>query len=102
MFGCPSKRQCVVSVLENTCVERITWEGGRESKLLIGYQKPYKHVSKDTLARWLRDVLNKADVDMQQFGAHSTRTASTSAAITCGVPVDVLRAAGWRSGSTFT
>ena len=36
-------------------------------------------MSKDTLARWLRDVLSKAGVDTQQFGAHSTRVASTSA-----------------------
>ena len=50
---------------------------------------------------WLRYVLNKAGVDTQQFGAHRTRVASTSAANTFGVPVDVLlRAARWSSEST--
>ena len=49
-----------------------------ESKLVISYQMSHKHVSKDTQARWLRDVLSKAGVDTQQFGAHSTRVASSS------------------------
>ena len=69
---------------------------GSETKLLLSHQKPHKHVSKDTLARCMRDVLSEACGDRQQFGAHSTHAANTSAAATCGVPVDVLlRAAGW-------
>ena len=59
--------------------------------------------SKNTLARWLRQVLNGAGVDTAQFSAHSTRVASPSTALSSGVPVDVvLRAAGWSSESTFT
>ena len=61
---------------------------------------PHKPVSKNALAR---QVLNGADVDTAQFSAHSTRAASTSAALSSGVPVDVvLRAARWSSESTFT
>ena len=41
--------------------------------------------------------------DTQHYGAYSTRAASTSAALSCGVRVNVsLRAAGWSSESTFT
>ena len=68
----------VVSVLKEY-VRRTKDVRGSETKLLLSHQKPHKHVSKDTLARWLRDVLSKAGVDTQQFGAHSTRVASTSA-----------------------
>ena len=47
-------------------------------------------------------MLHKAGVDTQ-FGAHSTRSASTSAAASKGLPIDaVLTAAGWSSASTFT
>ena len=47
-------------------------------------------------------MLHKAGVDTQ-FGAHSTRSASTSAAASKGLPIDiVLKAAGWSSASTFT
>ena len=70
---------------------------------LLSYQKPHKSNNNDTMARWLRDVLNRAGVDTQLFGAHSTRAASTSAALSCGVTVDaLLRAAGWSSESMFT
>ena len=48
-------------------------------------------------------MLNGAGVDTKQFSAHGTRAASTSAALSSGVPVDVvLLAAGWSSESTFT
>ena len=47
--------------------------------------------------------LNGAGVDTAQFRVHSTRAASTPAALSSGVPMDVvLRAAGWSSESTFT
>ena len=76
---------------------------GEENKLLLSYQEPHKPVSRNTLARWLRQVFNGAGVDTARFSAHGTRTASTSAALSSGVPVDVvLRAAGWSSESTFT
>ena len=76
---------------------------GSEDKLLISYQKPYKRISKDTLARWLRTVLQRSGIDTGQFGAHSTRMASTSKAAAFGVPMaTVMKAAGWSAESTFT
>ena len=72
------------------------------TQLLLSYLKPHLPISKDTLARWIRDVLHKAGVDTQ-FGAHSIRSASASAAASKGLPIDiVLKAAGWSSASTFT
>ena len=92
---------CVVSVLKEYLCQTKELRGS-ENMLLISYQKPYKHISKDTLARWIRDELQRAGVDTQHFGAHSTRMASTTAAVSRGVPVDTLmRAAGWSSESTF-
>ena len=74
-----------------------------QDQLLLSYQKPHHPVTKDTLARWLRDILNKSGLDTELFGAHSTRSASTSAAARCGSPVDVImKAAGWSAASTFT
>ena len=76
---------------------------GNENKLLLSYHAPHEPISRNSPARWPRDVLNGAGVDTKQFGAHSTRAASTSAALSCGVQVDILhRAAGWSSESTFT
>ena len=94
-----NEKLCIVSVLNEYL--RMTKEiRGEENKLLLSYQAPHKPVSRNTLARWLQQV---AGVDATQFSAHSTRAASTSAALSSGVPVDVvLRAAGWNSESTFT
>ena len=76
---------------------------GTEAQLFISYQKPYGPVSKSTAARWIRDVLHRAGVDTSRFGAHSTRSASTSAAVAKVTPMDtVLKAAGWSGGSTFS
>ena len=97
-----NEKLCIVSLLrEYLCrTEEIR---GEEKKLLLSYQALHKPVSRNTLARWLRQVLNGAGVDTAQFSAHSTRAASTSAALSSGVPVDVvLLAAGWSSESTFT
>ena len=93
-----NEKLCIVSVLKEYL--RTTEEiWGEKNKLLLSYQAPHKPVSKNTLARWLRQVLNGAGVDTAQFSAHSTRAASTSAALSSGVQVDVvLRAAdGTRS-----
>ena len=97
-----NEKLCIVSVLNEYL--RMTKEiRGEENKLLLSYQAPHKPVSRNTLARWLRQVLNGAGVDTAQFSTHSSRAASTSAALSSGVPVDVvLRAAGWSSESTFT
>ena len=45
---------------------------GEENKLLLSYQEPHKPVSRNTLARWLRQVLSGAGVDTAQFSAHSS------------------------------
>ena len=74
-----------------------------QDQLLLSYQKPHHPITKDILARWLRDILNKSGVDTELFSAHSTRSASTSAVARCGLPVDVImKAAGWSAASTFT
>ena len=96
------KRLCVVAAIrEYIC--RTQDVRGMETQLFISYQKPYGPISKSTVARWIRDVLHRAGVDTSRFGAHSTHSASTSAAVVKGTPMDtVLKAAGWSSGSTFS
>ena len=93
-----NEKLCIVSVLKEylSSTKKIR---RKENQLLLSYQAPHKPVTKNALARWL----NGAGVDTAQFSAHSTRAASTSAALSSGVPEDVvLRAVGWSSESTFT
>ena len=92
---------CILVVLKEY-IRRTDSLRGNEDKLLISYQKPHKRISKDTLARWLRAVMERSGIDTVQFGAHSTRMASTSAAAVNGLPIATLmKAAGWSSESTF-
>ena len=75
---------------------------GDHKDLFISSQKPFKPVSKDTISRWIRGTLSQAGVDTTVFGAHSTRSASTTAASAAGAPVDlIMSVAGWSSERTF-
>ena len=69
---------------------------------MVSYGKPYKVVSSATLARWLKVVLSLARIDTSIVKGHSFRGASTSKAVSLGVPLDViLKAADWKNAGTF-
>lgn len=73
-----------------------------EDQLFIRLQKPYVGVSTDTIARWLKLVMSEAGIDVTVFSAHSTRSAATSKANSCQVPIDtILAAGGWTNAQTF-
>lgn len=68
--------------------------------LFIGIRKPHKNVGSQTLAHWVKKILKDSGIDISLFGAHSTRSASTSAAHRSGVNLEVVRkAAGWSDSS---
>ena len=75
---------------------------GNQSKLFISYVKPFKEVSRDTLTRWVRQVMAQAGLDVSKFSPHSTRAASVSAAHRASVNLDdILKTAGWSSECCF-
>lgn len=75
---------------------------GEETVLFISFHKPHKRVSKDTIARWIKLVLNQAGIDTSLFKAHSVRSAATSTVAKQGLCLTtILRTAGWSKDSTF-
>jgi hypothetical protein len=59
-------------------------------------------VTSSTIARWLKILLGKAGMNTEIFKAHSTRSASSSAAATAGITTgDILKAADWSSEAVF-
>ena len=48
--------------------------------------------SKDTMSRWLKQVMSAAGLDTSIFKPHSTRSAATSAAKVADVPLDDIMA----------
>ena len=72
------------------------------NKLLLSFQKSFKPVSKDAVARWIKNVLKDGGIDTTKFGAHSTRVASTSVASKAGTPLEaILESAGWSNCGAF-
>ena len=70
--------------------------------LFISYASPFKPVKSATIARYIREMLLLAKIDISSFSAHSVRGASTSAANRRNLSIsDICKAAGWSSCKTF-
>jgi hypothetical protein len=70
--------------------------------LLLSYVKHHKNVTKDTISRWIKVILNRSRINTKIFGSHSVRSASTSKAKSNAVPIDeILKKAGWSNVKTF-
>ena len=99
------RRLCIYSVLEEYFMRTEELRMGlksEENSLLLSFIKPHKSVTRDTIARWLKIVMDKAGIDITRFGAYSVRAAAVSKAKDKGVPVsDILMKAGWSNESTF-
>ena len=52
------------------------WVNTDDSGLFISLLKPYKSVKPPTLARWLKETLSAAGIDITMFKPHSTWRAS--------------------------
>ena len=73
-------------------------------KLFVAIIKPHNPVSSSSIARWLKETLQQAGIDVGIFGAHSVRGASSSSAAAAAAGVttnDILKAADWSSESVF-
>lgn len=69
-------------------------------RLFIATMKPFGPVSAQTIGHWVKSLLGKAGIDIEQFTAYSTRHAAVSAAHKRGVDVGTIRrSAGWSPNS---
>ncbi|XP_053379460.1 uncharacterized protein LOC123550588 [Mercenaria mercenaria] len=92
---------CLVNTLEYylTVTSKVR---GSEHKLFISTVKPFKAVTKSKISRWVKQLMKESGIDVDKFGVHSCRAASTSAAAIKGVQLDsIMKAAGWSSAKTF-
>ncbi|CAB0000713.1 unnamed protein product [Nesidiocoris tenuis] len=91
---------CVSTVLRTYLEATGGLRDSNSKKLFISFKKPFGPVSKDTLSRWVKDVLASSGVDTSQFSPHSTRHATTSAALRRGMSIDQIKSqAGWSQKS---
>lgn len=95
------RRLCVVTYLKQYVKITEPVRDGHDP-FWLSYTKPFKPVSRDTVSRWIKNVLEKAGIDTKVFSAHSTRAAATSAANANNVSINtIMDAAGWSRESTF-
>lgn len=87
LFQFHNKNLCVYSTLEHYI--EVTQSLRKSSKLFISYIKPHGEVSCATIGRWLKTCLKLANIDVNVYQAHSTRSASTTKAAQ-SIPVDVV------------
>ena len=92
---------CVVATLKEY-VRRTERLRRDERKLFISFHKPHAAVSKTTISRWLKRVLEESGIDTHVFAAHSTRSAACARYNREGKTVDeILNLAGWSNNTTF-
>ncbi|ODM86712.1 hypothetical protein Ocin01_19970 [Orchesella cincta] len=77
-YGNP--KLCVVTTLKEY-INRTQFLRG-STRLVISYVKPHKPVTPSTISRWICNVIHAAGVPLS-YGAHSSRSAATTAAKFC-------------------
>ena len=94
---CPVR--CITLYLEKTRPLRLS--DGESKNLFLTTNQPHKVASKDTLSRWVKNVLKVSGLD-PKFKPHSIRSATSSDLFFKGIPVDdILNKVGWSSHKTF-
>ena len=76
---------CVVTYVKKTESVRA-----RHDALWLNYSKPFSSVSRDTISRWVKSVLEKAGINTKRFCAHSMRAATTSAAKSTNMSINTI------------
>ena len=72
------------------------------TEFFITYGKPHHPASKDSLARWVKELMGNSGIDTEIFKLNSTRVASNSAAYKLGLPLqEVLKRGQWSNAGTF-
>ena len=83
-------------------IEKTSQLRGDVRELMLTSRKPFRMATRDTISRWIKDVMAKAGIDINVFAPGSVRGASTSNAFKNGVPLDeICIKAGWTRESTF-
>ena len=94
------RRICVVYCLDKYL--RATKKLRVDKHLFISYVKPHCTVTRTSIARWIKLIMQKSGIDVSIFQPHSTRSAPTSTAFQQGVSVpDILKKADWSNASVF-
>ncbi|XP_055954504.1 uncharacterized protein LOC126811206 isoform X1 [Patella vulgata] len=97
----PDRRLCVYTAMKEY-LQRTVDIRKNEFSLFLSFIKPHKKVSRDTVSRWIKTVMERSDIDTNVYGSHTVRSAVCSKAHKNSVPIqDILHAGGWSNAGTF-
>ena len=83
-------------------IKRTESVRGDIPQLFLTTKGPTRPISKDTARNWVKDILQKCGVNVNQFGPGSTRGASSSTASALGVSLEeILKAGEWSNASVW-
>lgn len=93
---------CVTSTIEAYIQKSNKFRDSKNNNLFISHVKPYKNVTSQTIARWLKCILKEAGIYTNVYLAHSFRHSSVSKASAMGCNVDlILQKASWTKNSAM-
>lgn len=96
----PNKKICIVDTVQ-AYIRRTNQIRENEKQLFISHSWPFGKITRDTLGRYIREVLKMAGVNMR-FKPHSLRSAAVSKAAGKNVSIATIMAGiGWKQESTF-
>ena len=93
LYKYPIKELCIYETLEFYLKETEYLRS--TTRLLVSFIKPYNAVTSSTIGRWIKTVLDSADIDTSVFLAHSTRCASASKVIATISADMLIQTDGW-------
>ena len=74
---------------------------GEQLQLFVSFVKPHKVVAKDTVARWVKSILQKSGIDTAKLTSHSTRAALTLCVKAAGLNLQqIMKSAVWSNSAT--
>ena len=91
---------CVYNCIKTYIEKTESLRGNNNKYLFLSIIEPFKSIGAQTIARWIKTVMSDAGIDVSIFKSHSTRHASTSAALLKGVDLETIKnTAGWSEKS---
>ena len=94
---------CVVAHLKQYIKMTAPFRNGGTNQLLLSFIQPHKPISITNLSRWCVTLLKESGINLNIFGSHSTKSASTSKWKISGLSFSfkkIAKSAGWSNGKT--
>ena len=93
---------CVIAHLKQHIKLTAPLRNTGTNQLLLRFVQAHKLISTTTLSRWCVTVMKEPGINVNIFGSHSTRSASTSKCKISGLSFkEIAKSAGWSNEKTF-